>query len=187
MEENNLLFIDFETGGLTHYTHGVCSVAIQLADSKIQELYFKPQNKIYQQGALNVNGLNLEQLFKSGVSRQNLINMIDDFAKDKDYIIISGWNVDFDIGFLSQLYKDKKQNLPCPILSFDLMEIAKNNIPKIDKRKKEQLGVENYKLMTVYKYIFDDLEESKLHNAKYDLQLTIKLYNFFKNKGFFNQ
>ena len=73
----------------------------------------------------------------------------------------------------------KGAKLPFPILSLDLMQIAKENIKKKDKRKKVDDGVENYKLVTIYQHFFDDFEEEKAHNAEYDVLMTEKLYTKF--------
>ena len=49
-------------------------------------------------------------------------------------------------------------------------------------RKKEDDGVENYRLTTIYQHYFNDFEEEKAHTAQYDCFMVEKLYELFKEK-----
>ena len=99
----------------------------------------------------------------------------------QSYIILCGWNIGFDIEFLLKIFKDKSAKLPCPIVAFDLKEIAVENIKKKDKRKKEDDGVENHRLTTIYQHFFNDFEEEKAHTSEYDTLMVEKLYDKFKD------
>ena len=182
---NNLYFIDTETGGLKSYVHGLCSIYIKNAvNGYAQLLTFYPQKKVYEMGAFAVNGFTMDELYKNGTSRESLINTINNMyvalGARQQYLIFCGWNVMFDIEFITQVYKEKGVKLPCPIVAFDLKEIAVKNIKKKDGRKKDDDGVENHKLTTIYQHFFTDFDESKAHTADYDVLMTEKLYNKFK-------
>lgn len=188
IDETKLFFCDFETGGLEHYTHAVSSFYIEKYNSTYNKtFYFYPQKSIYEFGALKVNGLNLENLYEKGLSREDLIkefNIINESYKSKqNYIILAGWNVMFDVKFLLNIYKLKSAKLPCPIIALDLKEVASKNIKKKDKRKKDDDGIENYSLVTVYQYLFDDFQEELAHTCDYDVKMTIKIYDKFKSEG----
>lgn len=180
---SNLFFIDFETGGLNHWYNAVCSVNIQDLGEYNQTLYFYPQKRVYEYQALQVNGLDMKTLYENGSSREVMINQINHLYENQSekYLILAGWNVMFDIQFLLNIYKEKNLNLPCPVMALDLKQIAEENIKKKDKRKKEDDGVENHKLTTIYQHFFDDFEEDKAHTADYDVMMCKKLfYKFVK-------
>lgn len=184
----NLFFIDFETGGLKSWVNGVCSFNIQDLAEFNRTIYFYPQKKVYEYAALEVNGLNLDDLYNMGSSREVLFNFFERLSKNNKYIVLAGWNVMFDIEFLLNIYKEKGVKLPCAILALDLMEIARKNVPKIDKRKKESVGVEDYKLTSVFQYYFaDEYDESKSHTAEYDVYMTKRLYSLFIENGWIDK
>ncbi len=185
INEDVLYFLDFETGGLKSYVNGVCSVFISKYNSIYSKNFiFYPQNSVYNIEALNINGFTMDDLYSKGSSRNELIKTIANISEatglKQNYLIFCAWNSEFDISFLNQIYKEKGKKFPCPIIEFDLMAVAKKNIKKRDLRKKEDSGVENYKLVTIYSKYFDDLDETKTHNAEYDVMMLEKLYHKFK-------
>jgi DNA polymerase III alpha subunit (gram-positive type) len=175
----------FETSGLKSYVHAVCSAYIKKYNSTFaKDFMFYPTKSIYNIEALNVNHLTLEELYEKGSSRSEIINCINNMyeaiGKKQGYIILCAWNSEFDMSFLEQIYKEKKQKFPCPIVSFDLLQVAKDNIKKRDARKKEDDGVENHRLTTIYQHFFNDFEEEKAHTSEYDTLMVEKLYDKFK-------
>lgn len=184
---NNLFFIDTETGGLKSYVNGLCSAYIKKFYSTWDKSFiFYPQNKVYEMQAFDVNHFDMKTLYEEGCSRFELVNTLSTLSEiqgQQGYIILAGWNVMFDIEFILNIYKEKNLKLPCPIVAYDLKEIACKNIKKKDGRKKEDDGVENYKLTTIYQHFFDDFDEEKAHTAKYDVEMCEKLYIKFKELG----
>ena len=89
----------------------------------------------------------------------------------------------FTLNNLDIIYRDEKSCISKPIISLDLLEIAKKFIEKKDGRKKADLEddskVENYKLSTIYKYYFDDYQEDKAHTSDYDVYMLERIYNKF--------
>lgn len=185
--------IDFETGGLSAYKNAVSSVCIkEIGRNNIFYNEFYPQKSIYEYSALAVNRISLNSLFKVGVSRHKLIdfigNLYESQQKKQNYLVFAGWNVMFDIDFLLQVYKSKGLKLPCPIVALDLCEIAKTNIKKKDGRKKEDEGIENYKLATVYNHFFPGrVDEEQLHTAQYDVEITEELFVLFLSFGWIDK
>lgn len=179
---------DTETGGLKAYTNGICSLFIKkymtLEESRF---FFYPQKKIYDFAALQVNNLSFNELREKGKSRDKFIdffnNICETHNKQQGYITFVGWNSSFDLDFISQIYKDKGQKLKSPILNLDLLDIYRANVPKIDNRKKEPVGVENYKLTTVYQFFFNDYMEEFAHTDIYDVYMVQQLLELaVKNK-----
>ena len=78
IKEDNLFFLDFETGGLKSYFNGVCSCTIKKYNSNyLQNFMFYPQKSIYEYQAFKVNHLSLEELYEKGTSREKFINTIN--------------------------------------------------------------------------------------------------------------
>jgi len=181
LKKSNNYLCDTETGGLKSYVNGLCSLYITKYGSVFEErFFFYPQNKIYDFAALDINGFTFSDLFDKGSSRDKFIKSFDNICsnhlRDEGFVTFVGWNGGFDLDFISQVYKDKGQKFKCPILNLDLLEIYKKNIPKVDKRKKEQIGVEDYKLTTVYQYFFSDFREELAHSDIYDVYMLQKLF-----------
>ena len=184
--EDIIYFLDCETGGLKSYINGISSLTIKDLNNLYDRTFlFKPQKKVYEYSAIKVNRLTLESLYNDDISTDRTM-IIDELRKlymkttiNKPYLIFCGWNVSFDMDFILQIYKETKSNLPCPIMLLDLMEIAKNNIKKIDKRKKDDDGVEDYKLTTIYQYYFKDFKKTLAHTSDYDVLMTRKLFKKF--------
>jgi DNA polymerase III epsilon subunit-like protein len=189
IDESKLYFCDTETSGLKPYQNALCSFTISKYNSKWSEtMFFYPQKSWYSIEAFDVNGLTIPELYSKGVSRNKLIDLFTDLAEmdnlKQNYMIICGWNIEFDVGFLNAVFKEKNKKLPLPIVTFDLMAVSKSHIPK--KTIKSPVGVENYKLTTIYQFYFDDYDESKAHTCEYDVMMCEKIYDKFKELGFIN-
>jgi len=183
MNKNNIFFIDFETGGLNAYKDAVISCFIGHENVPGEYFEFYPQKKLYNYSALKINNFDLDSLYENGDSRELLLDYINDISKDRKYIVFCGWNVGFDIDFLLNIYKDKGLKIPCPFILLDLCEIAKEKIKKKDKRKKDDFGVEDHKLSTIYQEYYDNFDINKSHTADYDCMMVEKLYNKFNELG----
>lgn len=184
----NIYLSDTETGGLKSYVNGLCSLYITKYDSIFeQRFFFYPQNKIYDFQAFKVNGLSFRELREKGGSRDKFIKSFDNICdlhlKQEGFITFVGWNSQFDLDFIGQVYKEKSQKLKSPILNLDLLEIYKQNVPKQDLRKKEPVGVENHKLTTVYQYFFKDYQEEYAHTDIYDVYMLKKLFDLAVSNG----
>ena len=182
--KNRLYIIDFETGGLNVYMNPPVSFCMK----KYREDFsiyneFKARGGIYSMSALEVNQYSIEELQERGLSTNTVIDTIEDlYNHHQDYIVLAGYNIDeFDVKILNQIYREKKMNFPCPILTLDVLEVAKKNIKKRDKRKKEDSGVEDYSLESVYNFIFeDDVEQA--HSADADVRMTEELLKEFEER-----
>ncbi len=173
-EKHRTFIIDCETGGLNPYTDGLCSVAISEKDTKlIHTHYLEPQRgKFYGQSAFDVNRMDLEILEDLGEQKELVCLNLKQLMGRSCTLI--GHNIEFDLKFLLQLFKECKAKLPI-IHYIDTLAMAKKHLIKRTKTNNGQ--VEDFKLSTLYKYYFNDFDENLAHTANYDVFMTEKIYN----------
>ena len=167
--------LDIETGGLNAYTDAICEITLkELGKENFKTWTVAPQRKLYAQSAFNVNGLSLDKI-KHGDS----LNMIlrDLLTRLQGCCTIIGHNVEFDLKFLLQALKEEKLTIPT-IHYICTMDMAKKKLLKKTRTNNGQ--VDNYKLVTLYNYFFNDFIEELAHTSSYDVEMTEKIYNKLK-------
>lgn len=182
-----ILYFDTETTGLDPITNDIIQLAgIIVIDGKEQETFnlrVQPFNyETVQQGALDVNGISLSALKQYPepiVSYADFVNMlgryVDKYDKN-DKFTPAGYNVRFDMDFLSNFFLKNNDNYfgswfnwklidPLPLLHF-LDFAGKINLP-------------NYKLSTVCAHYNIEINA---HDALGDIQATrILISHIYKN------
>lgn len=94
--------LDFETGGLDEKVCGLASVGVIRLDENLQEVdrdYFLmyEEDKVYEQGALDVNQLTLEQLRAEGLRPEQFIPRLHELV---DGLVMVNHNSSFDCKWL---------------------------------------------------------------------------------------
>lgn len=189
-----ILFIDLETTGLSDYKHGIVQIAGSLfetddpakkLENPIEEFnYFvKPfPGKEISEEALKVNHLTMADIegFKNPRDvYSKLYLMIGKYINrfDKaDKLFLVGYNVRFDDGFFRQWFKDAGDKYYGSYFfnpAIDVMDMA------MRKLMKDRPLMENFKLATVARHVGIEFEDEDLHDARGDIDLTIKLWNHF--------
>ena len=176
IKEDKLYFIDFETGGLDHEINPACDVTLKKYNGNSKTFVFAPHNMMYNIEALNINGYDIGKLKELGTTKYDFIGYFDYECLKKSYIILCGYNVEFDMKYLYSIYNKMQVSLPCAIVYLDLMKIANDNIKDTE--------IESYSLSCVCKYFFDDYDKDKAHTSSYDVEMTEKLYNKFKTLNY---
>jgi len=186
----DIIILDTETGGLDPKVNGLLSLSAKLNNQdEIITLYLKPQdNLVYEEKALNVNQLNLEQLKRDGLDKRVFcktfyIWLLEIGAKyNIEQYRIVGHNIHFDINFLKETFKEYKQYSPFRYKGlFDYHYIDTCVIANylIDSNK---IDPQNIKLITLYKHLkniaYDELTENA-HNSHIDVLMTEYIYNKF--------
>jgi DNA polymerase III alpha subunit (gram-positive type) len=124
MERNNIICIDFETGGLDARKNPITQVAVQSFDiSNLKEIsryksYVQNYDDLeYVQKALDVTGITMKQI-NQGLSIQEVVkDLIVEFKKANTANshtkkpVLLGHNVGFDISFLQYIFKHCKEDL----------------------------------------------------------------------------
>jgi DNA polymerase III epsilon subunit-like protein len=173
-------FIDTETGGLNPYTDGLCSISITEQSTNLinspneadcMTFFIEPQRKLYGQGAFDVNHLSLEFLEERGEQKEIVCLKLKQIMGRSCTLI--GHNVEFDLKFLMQLFKECKATIPI-IHYIDTLVLAKRHLTKRTKTNNGEVA--NFKLTTLYQYYFNDFNEKLAHTSDYDVFMTEKLY-----------
>jgi DNA polymerase III alpha subunit (gram-positive type) len=123
---SNFLIMDFETGGLSPRKNpatefaGVWVESSDLSTIASYETLIKPydNNLMYEKEALNLTGLSIERMVDEGQDVKMVVETIvknSELAnKDKQRgkkLIVVGHNIQFDIGFLQQIFKYAKVDM----------------------------------------------------------------------------
>lgn len=147
-EKTGIFTLDFETGGLKHYQDAFMSFTIkEYLTNWVKTYFFTPQQtKIYNLGALEVNGLDFDFLSKNGIKKGDFVNELDMLFKDFEVIVLIGHNINgFDIKWLIQAYRESnKLGLLPPILTIDTKEEA--------QYLKKQERLESLKLVNLFEF-----------------------------------
>jgi DNA polymerase III epsilon subunit-like protein len=111
--KGKLLFIDTETGGLNSNIHSLLSIGlVTWNDGRIvnqKEIYIKSPVYNVTEEAMNINKIDLKNLDKIGMNKREAKDLMIKFLKDEfknEKITLAGHNVNFDISFLKQLFKN---------------------------------------------------------------------------------
>lgn len=189
------LFLDTETIGI----NPACNALIQVAgilfkdDSKIDEFNFhcRPfQQDIILEKDLEFHeklGLTKEQIFSfedPKITHGKFVNFlskyVDKFNK-KDKMFFVGYNARFDYDFLREWFNKNGDNYfgswfwNPPI---DIMTLS------ADFLDYERPSMDNFKQLTVADKLGIRVNESSLHDALYDIGLSVKIYSLITDYKF---
>lgn len=182
------IYIDVETTGTRWWENSIHQIGLLIDIDGVQteshDLKLKPiTGKIIEPKALEISGktmADLETYPPASVVKAQLSEITDKYIDkydktDKFHII--GYNVHFDIAFLRQFYLDMGDDYYGSIFwsdAIDVMVLASNKLKDIRHKMK------NFQLKTVAQTVGIQVDESRLHDAIYDLELTKELYNILK-------
>lgn len=179
------LIFDVETTGTMHWKNCIHQLSFSIVvDGELKEthdLKVKPHPKAaIEEEALKVSGVTLEQIQsypeQQAVHSQLteiLSKYVNKFDKKDKFFLLGYNNASFDNNFLRAFFtqcNDKYFGSWFWSSSIDVMVLAAEFL------KKERHLMEDFKLKTVAAYMGLDVDESRLHDATYDLELTYKIY-----------
>ena len=184
------LFFDLETTGLDEKVNAIHQISgIIRIDGKTVELFeinMRPDaDQVVVEQALAVSNLTKDDILKNPYSQAEgyimltkiLGKYVDKFNK-KDKMFLCGYNnVKFDNEFLRMLFirnNDKYFGSWFWSGGIDVMVLALN---KLKEKRSEMV---DFKLMTVYEEFGMVINESSLHNANYDVEITMQIYDLLK-------
>lgn len=188
MSNNKDFFFDLETTGVNHWEHGIHQIGILIdVDGATQEsldLKVRPlPNKLIQADALAISGKSLEEVMAyppateiKGQLSACMDKYVDKYNKTDKFNVI-GYNVHFDVGFFRAFFLDLGDNYYGSLFwanPIDVMVLASVRLKDIRPKMK------NFQLRTVAETLGIVVDESKLHDAMYDLELTRQLYYLLK-------
>lgn len=180
-----LMYFDLETTGTNHWQHGVHQIsgAIEIDGEVKEEFNFKvapnPKAKIEQE-ALNVAGVTLEQIQAYEPMTTVFPKFIDMLSKyvdrydKKDKLFLVGYNnASFDNQFLRAWFVQNFDDYFGSWFwssSLDVMVLATQKLMNV---RHETI---DFKLKTVANQFGIEIDETKLHDAKYDIEITRQIY-----------
>ena len=113
---------DFETGGLSAEKNPVIEIALIMLDNSLNkvfewETYIKPYNNLeVTAGALKANGINMDNVYASGIEVQEVVSKLIEIWKtykiSRFKPILVGHNIDsFDMEFMMYIFHYCNKNL----------------------------------------------------------------------------
>ena len=185
------IFYDVETTGENPRKHSIHQIAgLVEVDDMVQErfnIYSRPHpNAILEPAALSVSGVTEEQIlsYPSMIDAKNnfcriLAKYINKYDKNQKAYLVGFNNRGFDDRFLrmwftlcddqffgSWFWSDSRDTL---VLASEYLESRRTSMP-------------NFQLHTVAETLGIPVEKSKLHDARYDVELTRQIYRIVTNR-----
>ncbi len=188
------LFVDTETGGLSSWKSALIQLSgiVEIDGEEKERFNFFirpfPKDEITD-SALEVGGFTREQVL-TGESFEDpkvvynkftgmLKKYINKFDKTDKFSLIGYNSHSFDSPFIRRFLTkcgDSFYGSYFSHPSIDTMLIAAYKLMKVRNK------LPNFKLMTVAKFMGIELDESKLHDAMYDVEITKKLFEKLDEK-----
>jgi DNA polymerase-3 subunit alpha (Gram-positive type) len=167
-----LAFLDTETTGLDNKKHEIIELALVIIEDgeRIYEKSFKikPRNiHTASRVALEINGYNAEVWNKEGFVWS--AEACHRLAKHLDGAVVVGHNVQFDIGFLRQVFKEYRVNFRFP--------------PQLDTKTLARIvwGFDRLSMDHIRENV-EDMTKDGGHRALKDVEDCIFIYNKFVEK-----
>jgi ribonuclease T len=180
----NILYIDTETTGTEPGKHSLIELAAVLYkdEQRTSEYHFyQPPNKSVSLSALKYNKVKIADFLSMQQSevKSNFAGFVDYLLDLPKGTIICGHNVAFDIAFIKAEaanfnLEDVGSVLPYGTLDTKTIALAMQSAGLILPP--------NTSLVGLAEYLDIAFDRSKLHGAKYDVELTIKVYAALNHK-----
>jgi DNA polymerase III subunit epsilon len=181
-----LLFFDLETTGTNPGKNGIHQISGEICiDGIVKETFdykVRPNEKaIIEQEALDVAGVTKAQILAYPAMidvyfqfTKMLAKYVDKFNKTDKFFLVGYNNASFDNQFLRGFFLQNGDNYFGSWFwsnSIDVMVLASQYL--MEQRPR----MENFKLATVAKELGINIDETKLHDAQYDISLTKAIYS----------
>ena len=183
-QNNKLCFIDVETTGTDPNSCSIIQLSGIIVDSD-EEITFdykiRPYKDCITEEALAVTGYTREEIMDFDDSEsiyKTFLELLDEYIDkyDKtDKMLFIAYNANFDYQFVRKFFEFHGNPYFGSYFYFpplDIMTIAYWELLRRGKKRPE-----NFKLATVAKAFRVEVDEKKLHNSMYDIELTRKLYS----------
>ncbi len=178
------MFFDVETSGTDEKVNGILQLSGQIElDGTVAERFnykMKPfPDQIIEDGALEANGILRSEIEKFADPHNCYIQFVrmlgryvDRFDRS-DKITLIGYNSRFDDDFLREWFKNCHDKFYGAYFFWPAIDVA--NMVAV-KYRKVRSHFPDFKLMTVAKTLKIEVDESKAHEAVYDMQVTKAIY-----------
>lgn len=183
-----ILFYDIETTGLNYWEHGMFQIAgfiyqtkpIGRYEGEIFNLKMNP-NRLIDESALLFSKVTKEEI--ANYPNQKLV--FDQFIEhikledEREKIHLCGYNnSQFDNLFLKEWFKLNNVDIKDYFYSnsIDVMVLASEYLKNVRR------NMQSFSLFAVAKYLSIDVDQGRLHDAIYDIEITKKNYDLITGK-----
>ena len=178
-----ILFIDTETGGLDAKKHSLLTVALAVYEDGIiideKEWLIKHRDYVVTPKALEVNRIDIIEhdaiAVDSYIVNTQIIKFLDNFDF-KEKPVIAGHNVEFDNGFMVELFNSNNKSWNKYVSHRKLDTCSLINYLIITGK----IDLKSASLEESIKYF--KIETEARHTAKHDVRATIKLFECINEK-----
>jgi DNA polymerase III subunit epsilon len=183
---SKLFFYDTETTGLLHYKNAIHQISgLIVINNRITEEFnyqIKPHPEaVIEESALAVSNVTKEQIMEYPepyIVHNKLLNLLakycNKFDKNDKFHLIGYNNRRFDDEFIRSFFNirgDKFFGSWFWADSIDVLVLASNYLQDVRRE------LPDFKLRTVAEYLGIEVDETKLHDAIYDMHLTKAIYD----------
>jgi DNA polymerase III subunit epsilon len=180
-----LFFYDLETTGVMHWKNGIHQISgCVVIDGEVKEKFnfsVRPHEKaVIEEEALTVGGVTKEQVLAYPPMNEvyrHIITMlskyVDKYNKLDKFHLVGYNNSSFDNQFFRAFFVQNLDNYFGSWFwsdTIDVMVLASN------KLKKEREKLTNFQQKTVAKYLGIEIDETRLHDAEYDIEICREIY-----------
>lgn len=188
-----LLFLDTETTGTDLHKHCIHQISGAIViDNKVQEVFdikFKPKEDAeINNEALETCNITLEELQNRDLSYEQgykcFLTILDKYINKynrTDKFFLSGYNVHFDKDFTYKLFIDNGNNYLFSYIWGNHIDIMVLATPILAMQRHL---MKDFKQGTVAKYFGFNFDETKLHDALFDVYICIGLYCYITKEKF---
>lgn len=187
-----LLYIDTETTGLDYDSCAIWQlggiIEIDGVEKERFDIHMRPnpeQNICI--GALDATSTNLEKIIKDSISQYegytNFINILDNYInkynKEDKFFMIGYNNHSFDSAFIRKFMLMHNNSYYGSYFwhpGIDVMLLAAY------AAMSQRIRLPNFKLTTVAKSLGLEVDETKAHDAMYDIELTRSVFKLIKKE-----
>jgi DNA polymerase-3 subunit epsilon len=181
-----LLFYDLETTGVKYWKNGIHQISgAVVIDGQIKEVFdFKVrpnENALIEEEALKVGNVTKEQITAYPTMKEvysKIITMlskyVDKFDKKDKFHLIGYNNASFDNQFFRAFFVQNNDVYFGSWFWSDSIDVMVMASFKLRKVRHELV---DFKQSTVAKFLGIEIDEAKLHDAKYDIEICIKIFN----------
>lgn len=183
---SKIAYIDVETGGVDPEKDALLQVSgcIEIEGIVVEPFnyFIRPfTNDRVSEEAMKVTGITYEMIESDQFMPpttgyavlHTLFNRYVDKYNKKDKMHFVGYNANFDHDFIRSFFVKNKDNYYGSFFSYpciDVMTLWAYRLMDVRHH------LSDFKLMTVAKHVFGEIDESRLHDAEYDIELTRRLF-----------
>jgi len=179
------LWIDLETSGLDRKKHGVVQIAgaieinYKLINTFNYTMRLFPGDRISKK-SIETHGFTIDDIKKFIPPHNQFIQIVKmlreyvDPGDKRDKFTMFAYNADFDYGFLRTWWEKNNSPFFGSYVWYPPVDVMTKAAEVLQP---ERHLLKNMKLKTVAKYLGINVDESKLHDAFYDIELTRDVYH----------